>query len=144
MQLSNLKPSPRKLKKRVGKGNGSGNGKTCGKGHKGQKSRSGGNVHPWFEGGQMPLYRRLPRRGFNNANFKKSYQLVNVGRLAELKVEEVDPQVMFAAGLINSINEPVKVLSDGEISSAMKIKANKFSKKAMEKITEKGGEAIVL
>ena len=143
--LSNLKNNPgsRKKPKRVGRGSGSGWGKTCGRGQKGQKSRSGGNPHPWFEGGQMPLQRRLPKRGFTNI-FKKSYDLVNLKTLAGLKVDgALTPQVLKEQGLIRDTGA-VKILGDGELSGAVEIHAHKFSQSAVQKIEKSGGKAIVL
>jgi large subunit ribosomal protein L15 len=143
--LSNLKnkPGSRKNPKRVGRGSGSGMGKTCGRGQKGQKSRSGGKPHPWFEGGQMPLQRRLPKRGFTNI-FKKSYDLVNLRSLAELKVDgALTPQVLKEKGLIRDL-KAVKVLGDGELTGAVEIHAHKFSQSALQKIEKSGGKAVVL
>ena len=143
--LSNLKNNPgsRKKPKRVGRGSGSGMGKTCGRGQKGQKSRSGGKPHPWFEGGQMPLQRRLPKRGFTNI-FKKSYDLVNLRSLAELKVDgAVTPQILKEKGLIRDL-KAVKVLGDGELAGAVEIHAHKFSQSALQKIEKSGGKAVVL
>ena len=143
--LSNLKNNPgaRKNPKRVGRGSGSGWGKTCGRGQKGQKSRSGGNPHPWFEGGQMPLQRRLPKRGFTNI-FKKSYDLVNLKALAGLKVDgALTPQVLKDRGLIQDM-AAVKVLGDGDLAGAVEIHAHKFSQSALQKIEKSGGKAVVL
>lgn len=143
--LSNLKniPGSRKKPKRVGRGSGSGMGKTCGRGQKGQKSRSGGKPHPWFEGGQMPLQRRLPKRGFTNI-FKKSYDLVNLRSLAELKVEgALTPQILKDKGLIRDL-KAVKVLGDGDLTGAVEIHAHKFSQAALQKIEKSGGKAVVL
>jgi large subunit ribosomal protein L15 len=143
--LSSLKNNPgaRKNPKRVGRGSGSGTGKTCGRGQKGQKSRSGGKPHPWFEGGQMPLQRRLPKRGFTNI-FKKSYDLVNLKTLAGLKVDgAVTPQVLKEQGLIRDLGA-VKVLGDGELTGAVEIHAHKFSQSALQKIEKSGGKAVVL
>ncbi len=143
--LSSLKniPGSRKNPKRVGRGSGSGTGKTCGRGQKGQKSRSGGKPHPWFEGGQMPLQRRLPKRGFTNI-FKKSYDLVNLRSLSELKVDgALTPQVLKERGLIRDIGA-VKVLGDGELTGAVEIHAHKFSQSALQKIEKSGGKAVVL
>jgi large subunit ribosomal protein L15 len=143
--LSNLKNNPgsRKKPKRVGRGSGSGWGKTCGRGQKGQKSRSGGKPHPWFEGGQMPLQRRLPKRGFTNI-FKKSYDLVNLKTLAGLKVDgALTPQVLKEQGLIRNMGA-VKVLGDGELAGAVEIHAHKFSQSALQKIEKSGGKAVVL
>lgn len=127
--------------KRLGQGIGSGTGKTSGKGHKGDKARTGGGVKPGFEGGQMPLTRRTPKRGFNNARFAKVFQPVNVGTL-ERKFEagaEVDVEAMLSARVIRKKNIPVKILADGELSKALKIKAGAFSAGAMKKIEAAGG-----
>jgi len=143
--LSSLKNNlgARKKLKRVGRGSGSGWGKTCGRGQKGQKSRSGGKPHPWFEGGQMPLQRRLPKRGFTNI-FKKSYDLVNLKALAGLKVDgALTPQVLKDQGLIRDM-AAVKVLGYGELMGAVEIHANKFSQSALQKIEKSGGKAVVL
>ncbi len=127
--------------KRLGQGIGSGTGKTSGKGHKGDKSRTGGGVRPGFEGGQMPLTRRTPKRGFNNARFAKVFQPVNLKTL-EKKFEagsEVDAEAMFNARIIRKKNIPVKILADGELSKALKIKAGAFSAEAVKKIEASGG-----
>ena len=127
--------------KRLGQGPGSGKGKTAGKGHKGDKSRTGGGVRPGFEGGQMPLTRRTPKRGFNNYRFAKVYQTVNVGTL-EAKFEagaEVDAQAMYTARVIRKKDVPVKVLADGELTKALKVKADAFSAGAAKKIEAAGG-----
>jgi len=145
LALSDLKirPGSRKNKKRVGRGVGSGLGKTCGRGHKGQKSRSGGNPHPWFEGGQMPLQRRLPKRGFTNI-FKKTYELVNLGRLEGMASDQpVTPEVMKKKGLIRRLNA-VKILAEGELKEGLTIHAHKFSQAAVKKIEGSGGKAVVL
>lgn len=145
IELSNLKinPGSRKKRNRVGRGPGSGNGKTSGRGQKGQKSRSGGSPHLWFEGGQMPLQRRLPKRGFTNI-FKKTYELVNLGDLKDLQIDgPLTPEVMKEKGLINKI-DAVKVLADGDLSGAITIHAHGFSKAAVEKIEKSGGKAVVL
>lgn len=145
MDLQTLKPTKGKAKSRVGRGNGSGKGKTCGRGTKGQGARSGGSIHPWFEGGQMPLYRRLPIRGFNNARFTKRYQIVNLSQIASLPEDgPVNPETLYAKGLINSEYEPVKILGDGELKAAYKVSAHKFSKSAAARIATAGGESIVL
>ena len=113
--------------KRLGRGEGSGHGKTCGRGHKGQKSRSGGGIRVGFEGGQMPLYRKLPRRGFNNKNFKTSFQTVNVGELAKLEGDQVTRETLLAAGLIRDNDEGVKLLGDGDVSKAFTVSVCKVS-----------------
>jgi large subunit ribosomal protein L15 len=132
-------------KKRVGCGEGSGHGKTSGKGGKGQTARSGGSIRPGFEGGQMPLYRKLPHRGFNNYEFRTSYAVVNVGDLARLddKVTEVNTEVLAQAGLVRPGVTMLKVLGDGEISRALKVTAQKFTGSAKAKLEKAGGSAIV-
>ncbi len=146
MDLSNLKPAPgsTKNRKRIGRGPGSGTGKTSGKGHKGQNARSGGGVKPGFEGGQMPLQRRTPKRGFTSVN-KKVYNLVN---LRDLEVFEagtvVDLEQYGKAGLISNPNDAIKILADGELSKALTVQAHKFSKSAAEKIESAGGKAEVI
>ena len=148
MNLHDLRPAPgsRRENKRLGQGLGSGTGKTSGKGHKGHKARTGGGVRPGFEGGQMPLTRRTPKRGFNNARFAKAYQVVNIESL-EKKFEagqEVTPDTLLNAGLIDSSALPVKVLAKGELHKALTVKASAFSKSADEKIKAAGGKAEVI
>lgn len=142
--LSNVKGATHR-KRRVGCGEGGGHGKTSGRGGKGQTARSGGGIRIGFEGGQMPIFRKLPIRGFNNKNFRTVYETVNVAELAKLddSVTEVDRDVLVAAGLVRSNANPLKVLGEGEISKALKITAVKFSASAKEKIEKAGGEAIV-
>ncbi len=142
--LKNVKGAVHR-KKRVGCGEGGGHGKTSGKGGKGQTARSGGSIRPGFEGGQMPLYRKLPHRGFNNYNFRTSYAVVNVGDLAKLdaSVTEVNVEALVKAGLIRADGALLKVLGDGEITRALKVTANKFTGSAKEKIEKAGGQAIV-
>jgi large subunit ribosomal protein L15 len=132
-------------KKRVGCGEGSGHGKTSGRGGKGQTARSGGSIRPGFEGGQMPLYRKLPHRGFNNYEFRTSYAVVNVGDLARLdaKITEVNTEVLAAAGLVRPGVKLLKVLGDGEITRALKVTAQKFTGSAKAKLEKAGGAAIV-
>ena len=144
IKLSNLKAAPgvKKNRKRIGRGIGSGTGKTSGKGQKGQKSRSGGNPHPWFEGGQMPLQRRLPKRGFHNL-FKTHYEIVNLGQLEKIPADEpITAEVLRNQGLIRKKGK-VKVLGHGELTQAVTIHAAKFSKSAMEKIEKSGGKAVI-
>ena len=144
MNLSNIR-SPKKAsenRKRVGRGMGSGMGKTSTRGHKGQRSRSGSRMMRGFEGGQMPLHRRMPKRGFTNI-FRKEYNVVNLERLASLGETTINPDVLRKAGVIKSAL-PVKVLGDGELSAALTIQAHKFSKSAQEKITKAGGKCEVL
>jgi len=142
--LKNVKGAVHR-KKRVGCGEGGGHGKTSGKGGKGQSARSGGSIRPGFEGGQMPLYRKLPHRGFNNYNFRTNYAVVNVGDLAKLdaSVTEVNIEALVKAGLIRADGALLKVLGDGEITRALKVTANKFTGSAKEKIEKAGGQAIV-
>jgi large subunit ribosomal protein L15 len=142
--LKNVKGAVHR-KKRVGCGEGGGHGKTSGKGGKGQTARSGGSIRPGFEGGQMPLYRKLPHRGFNNYNFRTSYAVVNVGDLAKLdaSVTEVNVEALVKAGLIRADGALLKVLGDGEITRALKVTATKFTGSAKEKIEKAGGQAIV-
>lgn len=131
-------------KKRVGCGEGGGHGKTSGVGGKGQKGRSGGSIRPGFEGGQMPLYRKLPHRGFNNYEHRTSYAVVNVGDLARLdeKITEVNTEVLATAGIVRSGVKLLKVLGDGEISRALKVTAQKFTGSAKAKLEKAGGQAI--
>jgi large subunit ribosomal protein L15 len=140
-ELHDLRPVPGSTKapKRVGRGPGSGSGKTAGRGQKGQKARSGGKVAAGFEGGQMPLQRRLPKRGFHNL-FRVEYQVVNVGQLAGLE-GEVTPEALREAGLISSLRRPIKVLGDGEVESALTVRAHAFSASARQKLEAAGGSA---
>ena len=145
MRIDTLQPQvgSRKSAKRLGRGTGSGLGKTSGKGHKGQWARSGGGVRPGFEGGQMPLTRRLPKRGFNN-RFKKVYALVNVEILNNFEAGSVvDFETLYYAGLIKEVKNPVglKVLGTGELKVALTVKASKFSAQAKEAIEKAGGTA---
>jgi large subunit ribosomal protein L15 len=144
MNLSNIR-APRKAsenKKRVGRGMGSGMGKTSTRGHKGQRSRSGSRMMRGFEGGQMPLHRRLPKRGFTNI-FREEYNIVNLEKLALLAESTINPDVLRKAGVI-STKRRVKILGDGELKSAITVQAHKFSKSAQEKITKAGGKFEVL
>jgi large subunit ribosomal protein L15 len=144
MDLSNLKPSSgaRKNRKRVGRGPGSDMGKTCGRGHKGQKSRSGKKIKAWMEGGQMPLQRRLPKRGFYN-RFRTEYQVVNLTALNKCQ-GEVTPDTLMELGIIKSTRLPVKILGMGKLEAALTVKAAAFSKGAVEKIKEAGGNVEVI
>ncbi len=145
MNLSNLR-APRKAnenKKRVGRGMGSGMGKTSTRGHKGQGSRSGSSMMRGFEGGQMPLHRRLPKRGFTNI-FKTEYEVVNLDRLAELGEKEITPETLRKAGVVSRKKSLVKVLGAGELSGALTVHAHKFSKSAQEKIEKAGGKVMQL
>jgi large subunit ribosomal protein L15 len=132
-------------KKRVGCGEGGGHGKTSGRGGKGQSARSGSSIRPGFEGGQMPLYRKLPHRGFNQAAFRTEIAVLNVGDLAGLdaSVSEVDAGVLASSGLIRKGETSVKILGDGELGRALKVTAAKFSASAKAKIEQAGGQAIV-
>ncbi len=143
-QLKNVKGAVHR-RKIVGRGEGSGRGKTSGRGGKGQTARSGGSIRPGFEGGQMPLYRKLPRRGFNNARFRVEYPVVNVGDLDRLdaSVTKVGIEQLIAAGLVRRGETTVKVLGEGEITRALTITATKFSESAKAKIEQAGGQAIV-
>lgn len=135
----------KKSRKRIGRGNGSGYGKTSGRGHKGAGSRAGSLSVSLFEGGQMPLFRRLPKRGFNNANFKKSYEIVNVSQLERFDDgSAVGHEELSQAGLIDSTNSRVKILGDGELTKKLEVSANKFSKSAAEKISNCGGNTQVV
>ena len=146
MNLHELSPAPGSVKdvKRKGRGAGSGNGKTAGKGHKGQKARSGGGVRPGFEGGQMPLYRRLPKRGFINI-FAKNYTEINVSELERFENgTEVTAELLKEAGIISKVNDGIVVLGRGELTKTLTVKAVRFTKSAEEKITAKGGKVEVI
>lgn len=139
--MNSLKPAigSTKNRKRIGRGTGSGHGKTATKGHKGQKARSGGNVEPGFEGGQMPMQRRLPKRGFNPLSHKV-YSLVKLGQLEIFEAgQSIDVEALLKSGIIARIRDGVKILADGEITKALNIKANKFSAAAKAKIEAAGG-----
>ncbi|NOZ74399.1 MAG: 50S ribosomal protein L15 [FCB group bacterium] len=146
MKLGELKPAPGSTKdtKRRGRGPGSGLGRTGGRGNKGAGQRSGNKHRPWFEGGQMPLLRRLPKRGFSNYPFRKEFQIVNLVDLEPLGAKEITPAELKAAGLIRSEYQPVKILANGELTKAINVSASAFSKSAAEKITKVGGTATVL
>ena len=144
MNLSNIH-APKKAtekRKRVGRGMGSGMGKTSTRGHKGQRSRTGSRMIRGFEGGQMPLHRRMPKRGFTNI-FRKEYSILSLERLAELGETTINPEVLRKAGVIKT-KHPVKILGDGELTVALNVSAHKFSKSAQEKITKAGGKVEVL
>ena len=147
MKLHELSPAEGSVKNgfRKGRGPGSGNGKTAGKGHKGQNARSGGGVRPGFEGGQLPLYRKLPKRGFNNYRFAKKYAIVNVESLNKFNDGEVvDFAALLAMGIINEVNDGVKVLGEGELTKKLTVKAAIFSASAKEKIEAAGGKTEVV
>ena len=147
MKLHELQPAYGSVKdvKRIGRGHGSGNGKTAGKGHKGQKARSGGSIRPGFEGGQMPLQRRLPKRGFNNI-FAKEYAAVNISEL-EKRFESgavIDAAALIESGAIKDAKDGVKILGNGELTKSLTVKAAKFTAAAQEKIEKAGGKAEVM
>ena len=147
MKLHELSPAEGSTKERFrkGRGAGSGNGKTAGKGHKGQNARSGGGVRPGFEGGQLPLYRKLPKRGFNNFRFGKKYAVVNVQSLNKFNDGEVvDFAALLTAGIINNVFDGVKVLGEGELTKKLTVKAAVFSASAKEKIEAVGGKTEVV
>jgi len=146
MRLEELKPNigSKKKSSRVGRGPGSGNGKTAGKGHKGQKARSGGVKGAGFEGGQMPLQRRLPKRGFTNI-FRKEYSIINLSDLEKMSgADTVTPEALIEQGLIKNLKNGVKVLGMGELKAKLTVRAHKFSKSALEKIQAAGGKAEVI
>ncbi len=136
------RPASNKTRKRVGRGPGSGMGKTSTRGQKGQMSRSGSKSKPWFEGGQMPIQRRVPKRGFKNAT-RVEYQVVNVANLSKLNPGEITPDVMKKSGLVKKSDMRIKVLGTGEISQSCTVTADAFSKSAVEKIQKAGGKTIV-
>lgn len=147
MDLSNLAPAPgaTKKRKRVGRGPGSGHGKTSARGHKGRGARSGGNTPPGYEGGQMPLQRRLPKFGFHNP-FRQVFSVVNLGQL-EARFEAgavVDGDALRASGLIRNLKRPIKILADGALSKALTVKAHKFSAAAVQRLQAAGGSAEVI
>ncbi len=147
MNLNEVKsiPTGRKRAKRVGRGESSGSGKTSGRGTSGQRSRSGRKGHGIYEGGQMPLFRRLPKRGFNNAVFAHRYAVVNVGDLNGFgDGQEVDPAALLQARLITRVLDGVKILAHGELQRKLTVKAHRFSRAALEKIQAAGGVAVVL
>ena len=144
MKLNELE-SLKKDRKRVGRGPGSGNGKTSGKGHKGQNARSGGGVRPGFEGGQLPLYRRLSKRGFNNYNFRTVYATVNVGDLERFEEGTViTKELLIETGLVTKELDGIKILGNGELTKKLIVKANKFSSSAKTKIENVGGTIEVI
>jgi large subunit ribosomal protein L15 len=145
MNLSGLKPpvGQKRKPRRVGRGMGSGRGKTSGRGQKGQLSVSGFGQKRGFEGGQMPLHRRLPKRGFKNI-FKKEYAIINVGRLAALEGDEFTPERLLDLGVVKALGDGLKVLGSGEVTRPIQVQANLFSKSAQEKIQAAGGSAKVI
>ena len=144
MKLGELKPSvEKKSKKRLGRGIGSGNGKTAGRGHKGQKARSGGGVRRGFEGGQTPLYRRLPKRGFNNIN-AKDYTEVTLTMLNKSTVTDVTAETLLTDGIIGKVNDGIVILATGKLDKKLNVKATRFTAKAKEEIEALGGKAEVI
>ena len=144
MDLGTLKPTKGSISssKRIGRGNGSGQGRTAGKGHKGYQSRSGTKNRFHFEGGQTPLMRRLPKRGFSNYGFRKEVQIVNLGKIVSLKIEKVDANILHEKGVIKKIDVPVKILGNGDVKNPIKITADMFSESAIRKLEKAGGKAI--
>jgi large subunit ribosomal protein L15 len=148
MKIHELKPAEgsKRKPKRIGRGLGSGHGRTSTKGHKGQKARSGGAKGPGFEGGQMPLQRRIPKRGFTNAPFKKEYSIVNLEDLNKIieNVDVITPEILLEKGIIKKIKDGVKILGNGDIKKSINIKTHAISKSARQKIESKGGKVEVL
>ena len=146
MRLHDLRPAEgsTKSKKRVGRGTGSGLGTTAGRGANGQNSRSGGGVRPGFEGGQMPLFRRIPKRGFHN-KFKKQWTVINIEILNEFEDgTEITPEVLLQTGVVSKLSYGLKILGDGELNKKLTVKANKFTQSAINKIEAAGGKAEVI
>ena len=146
MKLHTLKPAEGSIKsgKRIARGQGSGRGGTSTRGHKGAQSRSGYSRKAGFEGGQMPLQRRVPKRGFSNLRFKVVYQIVSLSSISNLGLEKVDVSILLDSGIIQSAVKPVKILANGEINNAVEVFADAFSVTAIEKIEKAGGKAILL
>ena len=146
MKLNELSKSPEtKVRKRVGRGQGSGLGKTAGRGENGQKSRSGVSIKPWFEGGQTSLFKRLPKRGFNNAKFRKEYAVINLSDLNRFEDgTEVTPELLIETGIIKKPLAGIKVLANGKLEKKVNVKAHRFSSKAVTKIEEIGGTTEVI
>tara|TARA_B110000116_G_scaffold30868_1_gene23133 strand:+ start:442 stop:882 length:441 start_codon:yes stop_codon:yes gene_type:complete len=144
MDLGTLKPAEGSVRdtKRIGRGNGSGQGRTAGKGHNGYQSRSGTKTRFHFEGGQTPLMRRLPKRGFSNYGFRKEVQIVNLEQVASLELDTVDVDILKERGVIKKTDIPVKILGNGELKKPIEITADMFSKSAIEKLEKAGGKAI--
>lgn len=134
----------KKRKKRVGCGTGSGHGKTSCRGHKGQHARAGSGKRPGFEGGQNPLYRRLPKRGFNRAIFQANYRIINLEMLQSLGISEVTPETLIERGILKNIKDGLKVLGKGDVKGPIRVQAHLFSQSAKEKIEKAGGQAIVI
>jgi len=145
MKLSDLRPAKGSVKtrKRIGRGNATGQGRTAGKGHKGYKSRSGASSRLHFEGGQMSLARRLPKRGFTNI-FSKEVQIVNVSVIEKLGLKKIDIDILYSKGVINKKNIPVKILGNGDLNNSVEISAHSFSQSAIQKIEKSGGKVVYL
>ena len=147
MKLHDLAPNEgaKSTRKRVGRGAGSGLGKTSGRGHKGQNARSGGGVRPGFEGGQNPLYRRVPKRGFNNDRFASEFAIVNLNQLNRFAAgTEVTPELLLSEGVLKNAKDGIKILGNGELNVGLTVKAHKFSQSAVEKIQAAGGKTEVI
>lgn len=146
MKLENLEKSPEtKVRKRVGRGPGSGMGKTSTRGEKGQKARSGASISPWFEGGQSPLYRRIPKRGFNNKQFKTVYATINLSDLNRFNDGDiVTPELLKELGIVKKQLDGIKVLANGNLEKKITVRAHRFSSRAVTKIEEQGGTAEVI
>ena len=144
MDLGTLKPAKGSISstKRIGRGNGSGQGRTAGKGHKGYQSRSGTKERFHFEGGQTPLMRRLPKRGFSNYGFRKEVQIVNLQQIDSLNINKVDSNILYEKGVIKKSNVTLKILGNGDLKNRVEITADMFSKSAIEKLEKAGGKAI--
>ena len=145
MKLGSLKPANGSThsKKRLGRGHGSGLGRSAGRGDKGYHSRSGSKHRPWFEGGQMPLHRRVPKRGFSNFLFKKEYQTVNLSDIEKIDNDTINPSILKENGLVKYALRPIKILGDGDLSNKINIAASAFSSSAIKKIEKAGGTATV-
>ena len=146
MNLGNLKPSEGSVResKRIGRGNASGQGRTAGKGHNGYQARSGTKNRFHFEGGQTPLMRRLPKRGFSNYGFRKVVQIINLERIVSLGLDKINADILYQYGVIKKSDVPIKILGVGDISSPIEITADMFSRSAIEKVEKAGGKAIYL
>ncbi len=146
MKLHEMKSTEgsRHKRKRVGRGTGSGHGKTAGRGENGQRKRGSGKVRLGFEGGQTPLYRRLPKRGFNNYNFETKYEVINLDKINELGLKVITPEILKDKKIIKKQYDGIKILGDGELKIPVKITAHKFSKSAVEKIKKAKGEIIII
>ena len=144
MSLSSLQPADGSVHntKRIGRGNATGQGRTAGKGHKGYQSRSGTKTRFHFEGGQTPLMRRLPKRGFSNYGFRQKVQIVNLDRISTLGLDKVNPDILVEKGVVKYVDIPVKILGNGKIDKPVEVIANMFSKSAVEKLEKAGGKAI--